>query len=181
MSSAAKLKVSVEPATKVWCLVQTRYRFEKKVADQLTNKGMQVFLPLRKENRSWGEKKGPDRKREMLVPLFPGYTFVRSDRSVLHRLIVLQTAGVMGFVSSAGIAAVVPEKQVDDMQLLIAEEIPLSLHTFAKTGQRARIRGGPLDGVDGLLEQRNKLLISIESIQRSVAIDIQAYEVEIIG
>ncbi len=177
MSSAVKLKISIEPAAELWFAVQTCYRFEKKVAEQLTNKGMQVFLPLRKENRFWG-----DRKKEVLVPLFPGYVFVRSDRSVLHRLIVLQAPGVMGFVSSAGTAAMIPQKQVDDLQLLMSGEVPLSLHLFAKTGQRARIRGGRLDGVEGLLEKRDKgkLLIPIESIQRSVAIDIQCYELEVI-
>lgn len=177
MSSAARLEISVVPAAELWFAVQTRYRFEKKVAAQLASKGMQVFLPLRKENRAWG-----DRKKEVLVPLFPGYAFIRSDRSVLHRLIILQTTGVMGFVSSAGIAAMVPQKQVDDLQLLIAEDVPLSMHPFVKIGQRARIRGGRLDRVEGLLAQRDNgtLLISIESIQRSLAIDIQACDVEVI-
>ena len=147
----------------------------KKVAEQMTNKGMPVFLPMRKENRPWS-----DRKKEVL--LFLGYTFVRFDRSVLHRLIVLQTTDVMGFVSSAGTAAIIPQKQIDDLQLLIAGEVPLSLHPFAKTGQRARIRSGRLDGVEGLLEQRDKgkPLISIESIQRSATIDTKADEVEVI-
>jgi len=177
MSSAARLPMLLESAAEVWFVLQTRYRFEKKVAAQLSGKGIEVFLPLRKENRDWS-----DRQKLVTVPLFPGYAFVRSARSVALRLLVLQTAGVMGFVSFAGTAAVVPQKQIEDLQLLLAEEVPFSLYPFLRAGQRVRIRGGCLDGVEGLLAQRDKgkLVISIESIQRSLAIEIHGYEVELI-
>ena len=177
MSSAARLPMLLESVAEVWFVLQTRYRFEKKVAAQLSGKGIEVFLPLRKENRDWS-----DRQKLVTVPLFPGYAFVRSARSVALRLLVLQTAGVMGFVSFAGTAAVVPQKQIEDLQLLLAEEVPFSLYPFLRAGQRVRIRGGCLDGVEGLLAQRDKgkLVISIESIQRSLAIEIHGYEVELI-
>ena len=173
MNGAARLPV--QPEAEVWFAVQTRYRFEKKVAEQLSAKGIGVFLPLRRENRAWS-----DRTKVITVPLFPGYAFVRSDRSVLRRLLVLQTGGVMGFVSFAGTAAVVPRKQIEDLQLLLAEEVPFSLFPFVQVGQRVRVRGGCLDGVEGLLTQcdEGKLVISIESIQRSLAIEIQGYELE---
>lgn len=161
----------------VWFALQTRFRFEKKVAGQLSGKGMEVFLPLRNENRAWS-----DRKKMVTVPLFPGYAFVRSARSLALRLLVLQTAGVMGFVSFAGTAATVPQKQIEDLQLLLTEEVPFSLYPFVQVGRRVRIRGGCLHGVEGLLMQRekNKLVISIDSIQRSLAVEIQGYEVEMI-
>ena len=175
--SAARLPMPVESAAERWFVLQTRYRFEKKVAAQLSSKGIEVFLPLRRENREWS-----DRHKLVTVPLFPGYAFVRSARSVALRLLVLQTAGVMGFVSFAGTAAVVPQKQIEDLQLLLAEEVPFALYPFLRAGQRVRIRGGCLNGVEGLLAQRakGKLVISIESIQRSLAIEIQGYEVELI-
>jgi transcription antitermination factor NusG len=177
LSSAASLSMRPEPENEVWFALQTRYRFEKKVAAQLSSKGMEVFLPLRKENREWS-----DRQKVVTVPLFPGYAFVRAARSVALRLLVLQTAGVMGFVSFAGTAAVVPPKQIADLQLLLAQHVPFSLYPFLHSGQRVKIRGGCLDGVEGLLTQRDKgkLVISIESIQRSLAIEIQGYEVDLI-
>jgi transcription antitermination factor NusG len=177
VSSATSLAMSPEPQAEVWFALQIRYRFEKKVAAQLSTKGMEVFLPLRKENREWS-----DRQKVVTVPLFPGYAFVHAARSVALRLLVLQTAGVMGFVSFAGTAAVVPQKQIADLQLLLAQEVPFSLYPFLHSGQRVRIRGGCLDGVEGLLTQRDKgkLVISIESIQRSLAIEIQGYEVDLL-
>jgi len=165
------------PLFESWFALQTRYRFEKKVAEQLARKGLEAFLPLRRENHAWS-----DRNRVVSIPLFPGYTFVRSAHSLAARLLVLQTAGVMGFVSFAGSAAVVPRKQIEDLQLLLAEKVPFSLYPFAQVGQRIRIRGGCLDGVEGLLVQRdkNKLVISMEAIQRSLAVEIHGYQVELI-
>lgn len=177
VSGAAVLPMQAEFDAEVWCALQTRYRFEKKVAEQLSGKGIGVFLPLRKENRAWS-----DRQKVITVPLFPGYTFVRSDRSGLRRLLILQTGGVMGFVSFAGTAALVSPKQIEDLQLLLAADVPFSLYPFLQVGQRVRIRGGCLRGVEGLLTQRDqeKLVISVESIQRSLAIEIQGYEMEMI-
>lgn len=177
MSGAARLTLLPELAPEVWFVVQTRYRFEKKVAAQLSSKGIGVFLPLRKESRSWS-----DRKKVIAVPLFPGYAFVRSDRSLMRRLLILQTDGVMGFVSFAATAAIVPEKQIDDLQLLLAQQVPFSLYPFVRVGQRVRIRGGCLDGIEGLLTQRDRrrFVISIESIERSLAIEMQGYEVEMV-
>jgi transcription antitermination factor NusG len=177
MASAARVSISVQSAAEsLWFAVQIRYRFEKKVAARLTSKGIEVFLPLRKENRQWG-----DRKKEVLVPLFPGYAFVHTDRSVWSRLIILQIPGVMGFVS-AGNTAAIPCKQLKDLQLLLKEEIPLALCPFVEKAQPARICGGLLDGVEGLLTQaeKTKLLISLEAVQCSIAIDVQDYEVEVI-
>jgi len=177
VSSAARACVAPEPEPEVWFAVQTRYRFEKKVAEHLSSKGIEVFLPLRTENREWS-----DRQKQVKVPLFPGYAFVHSARSLAMRLQVLQTAGVMGFVNFAGTAAVVPQKQIEDLRLLLIQDVPFSLYPFLRAGQRVRIRGGCLHGLEGLLTQRDKgkLVISIESIQRSLAIEIQGYEVELI-
>lgn len=176
-SSPVRFATPAQPEVAEWFALQTRYRFEKKVAAQLSGKGLEVFLPLRKENREWS-----DRQKQVTVPLFPGYAFVRSARSFALRLLVLQTAGVMGFVSFAGTAAVVPRKQIEDLQLLLAQDVPFSLYPFLHSGQRVRIRGGCLHGVEGLLAQRDKdkLVISIESIQRSLAIEIRGYEVDLI-
>lgn len=177
MISAAMSIIPPEPQAKVWLALQTRYRFEKKVASALAGKGVEVFLPLRKENRAWS-----DRCRTLSVPLFPGYAFVRSARSLALRLLVMQTPGVMGFVSGSGTAAVVPEKQISDLQLLLARDVPFSSHPFLEAGRRVRIRGGCLEGIEGLLTEcgPKRLVLSVGSIRSSLAIEIHDYEVEVI-
>jgi transcription antitermination factor NusG len=88
----------------------------------------------------------------------------------------------MGIISFRGAPIPIPAKQIDDLQKLLAQKVPCSLHAFLKVGQAVRIRGGCLDGLEGILAQRGdkNLVISIESIQRSVAITIEGYELELI-
>jgi transcription antitermination factor NusG len=160
-----------------WFAVQTRYRYEKSVAEQLNRKKCEVYLPLRMEHHRWS-----DRKQLVTRPLFPGYAFVRIDRSPAARRPVLQTAGLIGFVNFGGLAIPVPQKQIEDLQLLLKENELFSIHSLVHAGQRVRVRGGSLHGLEGVLthQEKGKLLISIESIHRSLAIEIHGYELETI-
>jgi transcription termination/antitermination protein NusG len=160
-----------------WFAVQTRYRFEKRVVAQLNHKSCEVYLPLLTEHHTWS-----DRQKVVTIPLFPGYAFVHIDQSHNARRNVLQTAGLIGFVSFGGLVVAVPSKQIQDLQLLLQEKGLFSLHAFVHAGQRVRIRGGCLHGLEGVLLQheKGKLVISIESIQRSLAIEIKGYELELV-
>ena len=158
-----------------WYAIQTRYRFEKKVASQLRDKGVETFLPLRQERHSWS-----DRDQAVSLPLLPGYAFVRLCLSPSSRMCVLRTSGLIGFLTSHGKPVPVPAKQVEDLQLLLSTKVPCSLHPFLRVGQRVRIRGGCLNGIEGILTKKDpkKLVISIESMERAVAVEIAGYELE---
>jgi transcription antitermination factor NusG len=160
-----------------WYAIQTRYRAERKVKTRLGTKGVEAFLPLLEEVHRWS-----DRRKTIEVPLFSGYTFVRVALSAETRLGVLHTEGVMKFVAFGGAAVPIPAKQIEDIQKLLVNKVPCSLRPFLKAGQRVRIRGGCLDGLEGILEQSEGkyLVISIECIQRSVAIKIEGYDLELI-
>jgi len=166
------------PEDACWYAIQTRCRFEQKAATQLQNKGIETFLPLVKQLHRWS-----DRRQIVQVPLFPGYGFVRLSDSPACRLRVLQTVGVSGFVIMNGFPVPVPEQQLEDVRLLLAKEISCRAYPFIKVGQRVRIRGGCLDGLEGVLISENKdhsLVVSIEAIQRSLVLRIDGYDVEAI-
>jgi len=161
-----------------WYAIQTRCRFEQKAASQLQNKGVETFLPVVKQIHRWS-----DRRQVVQVPLFPGYGFVRLSDSPACRLRVLQTVGVTGFVMSNGFPIPIPEQQLEDVRLLLANEIACRAYPLLKAGQRVRIRGGCLDGLEGILMSENKdhsLVVSIEAIQRSLVVRIDGYDVEAI-
>jgi transcription antitermination factor NusG len=160
-----------------WFAVETRHRFEKKVFAQLDHLGFKVFLPLLTEHHRWS-----DRQKVITVPLFPGYAFVSVDRSRDSWQTVLRTAGLIRFVSFGGIVVAVPPKQIEHLQLLLQQNGLFSLHPFVHAGQCVRIRGGCLHGLEGIIvrNETKKLVISIQSIQRSLAIDIDGYELEMI-
>jgi len=172
-----EVKNSLLPPPVQWYAIQTRYRFERKVTSQLCSKGLETFLPLLKETHRWS-----DRHKLVDTPLFPGYMFVRLDQSSLIHKEFLKTEGIIGLITFAKEAAPVPNKQIDDLRQLLSQNVPCALHPFLKVGQKVRIRGGCLDGLEGILDQagQKNLVISIDSIQRAIAIKIEGYELQLI-
>lgn len=159
-----------------WYAIQTRARHEKKVVQKLQEKGATTFLPLVTQTHRWS-----DRFKVIELPLFPCYAFARLAPSVEMRLPALQTPGLLSIVGVHGAGAPIPDKEIEDIQTLMAQNVSSSLYPFIKVGQRVRIRGGCLDGVEGILvaeKSERRLVVSIELIQRSVSVLIDGYEVE---
>jgi transcription antitermination factor NusG len=159
-----------------WYAIQTRSRHEKMVVQQLQAQGIITFLPLSSEMREWS-----DRQKLVEFPLFPGYAFVRLVYGPEERLRVLRTEGVVNFVGTAGQGIAIPDNQIKHVQTLLANKVPFESYPFLKVGQRVRIRGGALNGTEGILVRQDTdrmLVISVELIQRSLSIRLQGYEVE---
>ncbi|MGH9498133.1 MAG: transcription termination/antitermination protein NusG [Terriglobales bacterium] len=174
MIAPSTLSISDKPP---WFAIQTRYRFEKKVTTHLQLKGIETFLPLLEEIHHWS-----DREKRVSTALFSGYAFARLNPGSGSRMDILRIAGVIGLIGFAGQVVPIPAKQIDDLQMLLSQKVSCALHPFLKIGQRVRIRGGCLDGLEGILDEcgQKTLVISVECIARSVAIQIAGYELELI-
>jgi transcription antitermination factor NusG len=115
------------------------------------------------------------------MPLFSCYVFAKFVPKRSDRLRVLRVDGVFGLVGASGEGTPIPDAQIDAVRSLVETELPWSSHPFLKIGQRVRIRSGALDGLEGILVSRNgdrTLVISVEAIQRSLAVRVEGYEVE---
>jgi len=147
------------------------------VVQQLSQKGVETFFPQRKEVHRWS-----DREKLVAIPLFAGYVFVRTGNSRTAHLHILQTTGVIGFVGSQGEGTPVPPEQVEHLRKLLEQQVPCSLHAFLQVGRRVRVRGGCLDGVEGILAEsaQKSLVISIDCIQRSLLVQLEGYELELV-
>jgi transcriptional antiterminator NusG len=159
-----------------WYAVRTRSRHEKLVARQLENQGIESFLPVVTQLRTWS-----DRRKQVEAPLFSGYAFLRMIHSSDDRVRVLRTQGVVSLVGVHGSGTPIPDHQIDDIKTLVSSRIPYEEHTFLRVGQRVRVRGGALDGIQGILVAENgdrSLVISVEPIQRSLCVRVAGYEVE---
>ena len=159
-----------------WFAVQTKARHEKRVAAELKEKGVVAFLPLAIEVHQWS-----DRKRRVELPLFSTYVFVRLGGEQNSRIKVLQTYGVFSFVGVRGMGSPIPDEQIETLRTIIREKVPFSQHPFLNVGQKVRVRGGSLDGICGVLSAINNdrsLIVSVDSIQRSLAIRVEGYGVE---
>jgi len=174
-ASSGNDSVGVSAGGEEWFAVQTRARHEKVIAQRLCYKGITTFLPLVREVRGWS-----DRKKLVELPLFSCYVFAKLLPAGPDRLRTLQVDGVLSFVGS-GFGTPIPENQIDAVRKLVEEELPYSFCPFLKIGQRVRIRSGALDGVEGILIARSgerTLVVSIDAIQRSLAVRIEGYNVE---
>jgi len=159
-----------------WFAVQTHARHEKAVVQRLMDRGVTAFLPLFKQVHRWS-----DRRKTIEKPLFGCYVFVRIVPRGDERLRVLLVDGVLKFVGAAGQGLPIPDEQISAIRALVEEQLPYYSHPFLKVGQRVRIRGGALDGVEGILMSRSgesSLVISLDAIQRSLALRVEGYDIE---
>lgn len=161
-----------------WFALQTRARFERRVSNQLLSKNYEAFVPVARERRRW-----TDRYQTVELPMFPGYVFVRAILKPADRLTILQASGVFGFVTFNGSVARIPDQQIGYLRTISEQNSPWSPYRFIGDGPRARIRGGHLDGLEGILaadKAGKKLVISIEPMQRSIAVGIEGCEFEML-
>lgn len=163
-----------EPA--FWFAVQTRPRHEKKVNSELHEKGIRSFLPLCCERRRWS-----DRYQWVELPAFSQYLFVKLLPTAESRLRVLETAGIVQFVGATKNGTPIPDEQIESLQAIVSHRVPATPHEFLRVGERVRIRGGALEGVEGILSAirgDKSLIVSVDLIQKSVAIRIDGFEIE---
>jgi len=157
-----------------WYAAYTRANHEKRVAEQLDLRGVKRFLPLYKTVRRW-----KDRRVCLEMPLFPGYVFVRL--ALVNRLSVLQIPSVACLVGFNGQPSVVSEAEIEAVKSCVASGMRAEPYPYLNVGRRARITAGPLRGMEGIIVQRknrSRLVISFESIQRAMAVDVGAADVE---
>lgn len=164
--------------TENWYAVQTRSRHEKVVAMRLQEQGIATFLPTIREEHRWS-----DRKKIVELPLFSCYVFVKVASTNEQRLRVCRTDGVFQIIGVRGEGTPIPHEQIEAIQTLLTNKLPFKAHPFLKVGQRVRIKSGALAGVEGVLVGRSgerMLIISVDVIQRSMAVRIEGYDVEAI-
>lgn len=179
-SEAGMTTLPVEISTErlAWYAIRTRSRHEKRVAALLKEKQISTFLPLVKEVHRWS-----DRRKLVEMPLFRGYVFVNMVNPSEHALPVLATPGVAGFVGVQGAAAAISDQEIYNIRTLLSGDVPFSMFPFLHAGQRVRIRGGCLDGVEGRLVEVNSnrsVVVSVELIRKSVVIRVSGFNLEIV-
>lgn len=157
-----------------WWAIYTKHQHEKRVAEMISARGGEVFLPVYQGIRRWS-----DRNVTLTLPLFPSYVFVREDPSV--RLSILSTPGVHMILIHGEKYAVISALEIANLQRAVAGERGVEPHPFLKAGERVRVVRGALEGVEGvLLRQKNlcRVVISVEMLAQAVAIEVSAWEIE---
>lgn len=169
--------VDVCQALPEWLALYTSTRHEKKVAEQLAIRQIESFLPLYTSLRSW--KNGCKVKVEL--PLFPNYVFVRVGRQ--ERVRALEIPGVLSFVGIGNRPASLPDAEIQALRSGI-QMLKCEPHPYLVIGERVRIKNGPLSDFEGVLLRKKgavRVVISLEMIMKSVAIEVDVTDVEPVG
>ena len=157
-----------------WWALYTRHQHEKTVAEMLSAKGFEVFLPLYDSMRRW-----KDRRKLLSLPLFPCYVFVRGGLN--RRLQVVTTPGVHMILFYGERVAIIPEAEIQAIRKTVEGPYRVEPHPFLKCGERVRVTRGTLEGVEGVLVRKKnlfRLVLSVSMVAQSVAVEIDASDVE---
>ena len=156
-----------------WYALRTRSRHEKVVRDQLANQGIEPLLPTVKRLSQW-----KDRKKEIEVPLFPGYCFVRIASE--QQLPVLKTIGVVDIVGNGHRPEPIQDEEIAALRTLMTSVLPYDPHPYLHEGMVVEVIRGPLQGVRGILlrkEKRHRLVLGVRLIQQAAAVEIDVNDV----
>jgi transcription antitermination factor NusG len=157
-----------------WYALHTRHQHEKVVAQALSNKKFEIFLPLYDAVHHWR-----DRNRQLSLPLFPCYVFIRGG--IDRRLEVITTPSVHSFVGMGGRPAPIPDADIAAIQRTVTSLARVEPHPFLKCGDWVRVTHGPLEGIEGILvrkKNRLRLILSVELLHQAIAVEVDTSLVE---
>ena len=154
-----------------WYVVYTYPNTEKRICNDLTRRQITSFLPIQKVVRQWS-----DRKKQLEVPLFPSYVFVKIHSKDMW--MVTMVDGVARFVSFNGTPAIVKESEVDVIKKIISGARSIRNESNCLTeGDYVQIKNGPLTGLEGrgVCKQGNtRLYHNLTSINKMISVAIDA-------
>lgn len=160
-----------------WYCIHTRSRHEEVVYQRLGDKRIHAFLP---RLEVWSRRK--DRRKKIQKALFPGYLFVYDPLDPSHRLEILKTPGVVNILGNENKPVPVPDSQIESIQTILNGKSAVTPYPYLREGQLVRVVYGPLKGCEGFLlkikQGKEKLIISVDLLQRSVAVEIDGASVE---
>ena len=156
-----------------WYAAYTCAQHEKRVAAELGVREVEHFLPLYSSVRRW-----KDRRVQLELPLFPGYVFVRL--ALRHRLRVVQIPSVVRLVGFNGLPVALPDEEMEILRSGLCQSLGAEPHPLLRVGRRVLITGGPFEGLEGVLKRKKsklRVVVTLELIQRSVAVDVDIADV----
>ena len=161
-----------------WYALYTRSRYEKKAKILLEESGVEAYLPLVKKWRVWS-----DRKKLVEMPLLPSYLFVRTDVSnYLTYYNILNTPGVVRFITFEGVAVAIPDIQISALQRLNSAGIDMDcMDESPEPGTPVKVIQGPMKGYQGevvSVGKNKKLVLRLDVIDKCITLNIPLAMVE---
>jgi transcription antitermination factor NusG len=164
-----------------WFALWTHSHCEQLVHDQLIAKGFEAFLPT---IRVWSRRGGT--LHAVRSPMFSSYLFLRHAMDKTSYIEIMKTRGLVRILGERwDRLAVIAGSEIEAIQRVVRAELPILPHPYLREGQRVRITDGPLADVEGILTgikpNKGLLVLSVELLQRSVAVEIDCMRIAPLG
>ncbi|MFH6958375.1 UpxY family transcription antiterminator [Flavobacterium aquidurense] len=132
---------------KNWYVVYTKPKWEKKVAEKLTEVGIECYCPLITQMKQWS-----DRKKAIEVPLFNSYVFVQLEDG--NRNSVFQVSGVVRYLFWLGKPAIVKDGEIEIIKTsLSSPNISDISVTSIQVGDRIKLETGAFTNHDAIVQE----------------------------
>ena len=159
-----------------WYAVYTRSRFEKRLMERLTVKGIEAYVPVRKVMKQWS-----DRKKMIEEPLIRSYCFVKIN--AMRYQDVLNTPGAVRYIWFSGKPASIPEWQINILKIITGSDMEVEClpDTFHQ-GIQVMVNSGPLQGFKGELvniSNKKRVIIRIDHLNQVITLSISPLLIEI--
>lgn len=155
---------NVSSGKKNWFALYTKPKHEFKAAEQLTDIGIEYYLPTVTKIKQWS-----DRKKKITEPLIHGYIFIKVSEK--ERIIALQQNAMVRCVTFNGRPASIPDWQIENLKIMLSTNEDVALSEIIQSGTKVKIISGPFEGVIGVVNETSAgktLSISIDLLKRSV-------------
>jgi transcription antitermination factor NusG len=164
--------VGVATRQRQWFAAYVRSRHESRVMEHMAARQVEAFLPQYKDTRQWS-----DRKTELLLPLFPGYVFVRIPRTLENLLNVVAAPGVVYLVGANGTPEALEDAEIEQLKSATHNGNDPRPHQLIHVGDRVKVTRGPLQGREGfLVREKNKcrVVVEVRTIGRAMSVEVDA-------
>lgn len=162
-----------------WFAIQTGYRYEQRVAEDLSTKGFSTYLPLiqRISDSPGLEKIAP-------VAAFSGYLFAHFEPTLRNRVRVLETRGIVRLLGGNNTPIPVPEQEIQAVRRALECAVTCQRCEMPSPGDPVRVLRGPLAGVCGqLLRLKNttRVVIAVSTLAQAISVEVAMEDIEILG
>lgn len=158
--------MSRSPNEAKWYVCHTKPRCEKRFADLMKLEGFEHYLPLALSVRRYGTH-----TKKFTKPLFPSYVFAKLPPTEKPR--AHQQDHLVRMIPVANEELFL--KQLEAVKLLIASGLEISLRPPLEKGARVKVTGGPLWGVEGIVDDPDNpkgIVVSVDILQQGVHVHL---------
>ena len=160
-----------------WYAVKTRSNYEHRVAQDLTRKGVDCYLPIFRELHTW-----KDREKVVEVPVFRGYVFTNLEDIAAARLKVLGSDGVACILGTASAPTPIPDEEIEAVRYMLSKTSGRCLaHPLFQEGAWVRVKRGALRGLEGTLtrtKNQTRLVVSVTLLSQSISAEVSVADIE---